>query len=100
MVSSSFLQLDFDKERFLLAQPSSLRPFLEGMLQLQIFAEFVENRMRRVNEPISDRFEIETAILNKNSHKYVEYTFIFIRYAQFIQFKISCFRLLTYQQFF
>ncbi|XP_022691130.1 DENN domain-containing protein 1B-like isoform X3 [Varroa jacobsoni] len=63
-------KLDFDKERFLQAQPSSLRPFLEGMLQLQIFAEFVENRMRRVNEPISDRFEIETAILNKNSHKF------------------------------
>ncbi|OQR77388.1 DENN domain-containing protein 1A-like, partial [Tropilaelaps mercedesae] len=63
-------KVDFDKERFLQAQPSSLRSFLEGMLQLQIFAEFVENRMRRVNEPISDRFEIETAILNKNSHKF------------------------------
>ncbi|XP_028967533.1 DENN domain-containing protein 1B [Galendromus occidentalis] len=62
--------VDFDRERFLLSQPSSLRPFLEGMLQLQIFAEFVENRMRRVNEPNMDRFELDAAIFKKNPHKF------------------------------
>lgn len=62
-------RVDFDPERFIAAQPSSLKALLEKLTsEVQMFREFVELRIKRINDnkPINDIFDFEVTSLNSN----------------------------------
>lgn len=50
------------RETFIESRPSHLRPFLRNMLELQIFQQFIEERLEMLNTGLgfSDEFELET----------------------------------------
>lgn len=50
------------RETFIDSRPSHLRPFLRDMLELQIFQQFIEERLEMLNTGLgfSDEFELET----------------------------------------
>lgn len=52
----------FVSEIFIESRPSHLRKFLQGMLQLQIFCQFIDERLAMLNNGLglSDEFELET----------------------------------------
>ncbi|XP_058057096.1 uncharacterized protein LOC131208379 [Anopheles bellator] len=54
-------KITFDPETFIESRPSHLRPFLSNMLQLQIFQQFIEERLDMLNTGLgfSDEFEVE-----------------------------------------
>lgn len=54
-------KISFQKDAFLLTRPSSMRPFLEDLLELQIFHEFINERLDMLNCGIgfTDVFERE-----------------------------------------
>ncbi|CAH1998632.1 unnamed protein product [Acanthoscelides obtectus] len=54
-------KVTFDKEKFIETRPVSLQPFLRQMLQLQIFQQFIEERLMMLNtgQGFSDEFEYE-----------------------------------------
>ncbi|XP_030765881.1 DENN domain-containing protein 1A isoform X2 [Sitophilus oryzae] len=54
-------KVTFDEERFIDTRPVSLQPFLRKMLQLQIFQQFIEERLMMLNtgRGFSDEFEFE-----------------------------------------
>ncbi|XP_060519559.1 DENN domain-containing protein 1A-like isoform X2 [Cylas formicarius] len=51
----------FDEEKFIETRPLSLQPFLKEMLHLQIFQQFIEERLTMLNtgRGFSDEFEFE-----------------------------------------
>lgn len=53
--------ITFCEEAFLSSRPSNVRPFLEQILQLQIFRQFVDERLQLLNsgKGMSDEFETE-----------------------------------------
>ncbi|XP_014673165.1 PREDICTED: DENN domain-containing protein 1A-like [Priapulus caudatus] len=53
--------ISFDEDLFLQSRPAYLQPFLENMLQLQIFQQFIDERLEMLNsgEGFSDEFEYE-----------------------------------------
>eukprot|EP00096_Caligus_rogercresseyi_P016836 TRINITY_DN985_c0_g1_i2.p1 TRINITY_DN985_c0_g1~~TRINITY_DN985_c0_g1_i2.p1 ORF type:complete len:866 (-),score=178.73 TRINITY_DN985_c0_g1_i2:255-2852(-) len=53
--------ITFDRESFIRSRSPTLQPFLEQMLQLQIFQQFIEERLSLLNsgKGISDEFEKE-----------------------------------------
>ncbi|XP_065080831.1 DENN domain-containing protein 1C isoform X2 [Ochlerotatus camptorhynchus] len=54
-------KITFDPETFIDTRPSHLRAFLTNMLQLQIFQQFIEERLDMLNtgQGFSDEFEVE-----------------------------------------
>lgn len=52
----------FNHDKFIESRPSHLRPFLTKMMELQIFAQFVDDRLKMLNSGLgfSDEFELET----------------------------------------
>ncbi|XP_050501075.1 DENN domain-containing protein 1B isoform X2 [Diabrotica virgifera virgifera] len=54
-------KVTFDEERFIETRPPSLQPFLREMLHLQIFQQFIEERLTMLNtgQGFSDEFEFE-----------------------------------------
>ncbi|XP_058825427.1 myb-like protein A isoform X1 [Topomyia yanbarensis] len=54
-------KITFDPDTFIDTRPSHLRPFLANMLQLQIFQQFIEERLDMLNtgQGFSDEFEVE-----------------------------------------
>ncbi|GFU65562.1 DENN domain-containing protein 1A [Trichonephila clavipes] len=54
-------KISFDSDAFILSRPPSVQPFLETMLHLQIFQQFIENRLDMLNSGVgfSDEFEYE-----------------------------------------
>lgn len=66
-------KISFQRDAFLLTRPSSMRPFLEDLLELQIFHEFINERLDMLNCGIgfTDVFEREATQhadkLNANS---------------------------------
>ncbi|XP_064540284.1 DENN domain-containing protein 1A isoform X3 [Drosophila montana] len=52
----------FNHEKFIESRPAHLRPFLTKMMELQIFAQFVDDRLKMLNSGLgfSDEFELET----------------------------------------
>ncbi|XP_058452337.1 DENN domain-containing protein 1C isoform X2 [Malaya genurostris] len=54
-------KITFDPDTFIDTRPSHLRPFLTNMLQLQIFQQFIEERLDMLNtgQGFSDEFEVE-----------------------------------------
>lgn len=55
-------KLSWCREVFIESRPSHLRPFLRKMLELQIFQQFIEERLEMLNTGLgfSDEFELET----------------------------------------
>lgn len=58
-------------DTFIETRPSHLRPFLRDMLQLQIFQQFIEERLEMLNTGLgfSDEFELETERYHEKSTK-------------------------------
>lgn len=54
-------KITFDKEAFIRTRPTPMQPFLQKMLHLQIFHQFIEDRLKMLNdgEGFSDEFEFE-----------------------------------------
>ncbi|GLG92574.1 DENN domain-containing protein Crag [Gryllus bimaculatus] len=54
-------KITFDQEAFVESRPSSMQPFMRKMLQLQIFQQFIEERLDILNSGLgfSDEFEME-----------------------------------------
>ncbi|CAH0546631.1 unnamed protein product [Brassicogethes aeneus] len=54
-------KVTFDEARFIETRPASLQPFLRKMLHLQIFQQFIEERLAMLNNGLgfSDEFEME-----------------------------------------
>lgn len=52
----------FCPKTFIESRPAHLRKFLQGMLELQIFQQFIEERKEMINNGLglSDEFELET----------------------------------------
>ncbi|XP_062133932.1 DENN domain-containing protein 1A isoform X2 [Drosophila sulfurigaster albostrigata] len=52
----------FNHAKFIESRPAHLRPFLTKMMELQIFAQFVDDRLKMLNSGLgfSDEFELET----------------------------------------
>lgn len=62
-------QITFCRDAFLHSRSHSLRPFLESMLELQIFQQFIEERLEMLNcgQGFSDEFELEACLYSDNS---------------------------------
>ena len=54
-------KIEFDEQKFIESRPPTMQPFLEQMLQLQIFRQFCEERLAMLNDRrgFSDEFEVE-----------------------------------------
>lgn len=54
--------ITWDRDGFIEMKPASLRPFLKKMMDLQIFQQFIEERLKMLNtgQGYSDEFELET----------------------------------------
>uniref|UniRef100_A0A1Y1LER2 UDENN domain-containing protein n=3 Tax=Photinus pyralis TaxID=7054 RepID=A0A1Y1LER2_PHOPY len=54
-------KVTFDRDKFIDSRPVTLQPFLKQMLHLQIFQQFIEERLEMLNTGLgfSDEFEIE-----------------------------------------
>ncbi|XP_041563173.1 DENN domain-containing protein 1A isoform X4 [Drosophila elegans] len=52
----------FSPQKFIESRPAHLRPFLAKMMDLQIFAQFIDDRLNMLNSGLgfSDEFELET----------------------------------------
>ena len=62
-------QSTFCSEALVQSRPPALRPFLESMLQLQIFQQFIEERLDMLNsgQGFSDEFELEACLYSDKS---------------------------------
>uniref|UniRef100_A0A5S6QN44 UDENN domain-containing protein n=1 Tax=Trichuris muris TaxID=70415 RepID=A0A5S6QN44_TRIMR len=72
--------ITFNSDAFLQSRPVHMRPFLAKMLQLQIFRQFIDDRLDRLNKGagLKDHFEEECNIYsgkdsNKFGHQYSEW---------------------------
>ena len=67
-------KVSFSDEEFIKSRSSSLQPFLEQMLQLQIFRQFIDERLELLNsgKGFSDQFELECVAFSeeRSSRKY------------------------------
>ncbi|KAI1300261.1 DENN domain-containing protein 1A [Halotydeus destructor] len=62
----------FNKEAFVQSRAPPMQPFLEKMLQLQIFQQFIEGRLQMLHEGegFNDEFEFELNMYeDRNTHK-------------------------------
>jgi len=69
-------QITFCRDALLNSRPPALRTFLESMLQLQIFQQFIEERLEMLNcgQGFSDEFELEACLYSdKSSKQYKEW---------------------------
>lgn len=65
-------KITFDKEAFIKTRPPHIQHFLQKMLHLQIFHQFIEDRLRMLNdgEGFSDEFEFELNMYeDRNTHR-------------------------------
>jgi len=65
-------KITFSEDAFVCSRSSALQPFLEQMLQLQLFRQFIEDRLKLLNsgQGFSDEFELEcVAFTEKNNNK-------------------------------
>ncbi|XP_073975172.1 DENN domain-containing protein 1B-like isoform X2 [Rhodnius prolixus] len=75
-------KITFNSEAFVESRPSNMQPFLRKILELQIFQQFIDERLAMLNEGrgFSDEFELEAwNYCDKNSSKlkaqYKEWTY-------------------------
>ncbi|GFT23150.1 DENN domain-containing protein 1A [Nephila pilipes] len=54
-------KITFSPELFVQSRPSAMQPFLQKMLDLQVFQQFIESRLKRLNagQGVNDEFEFE-----------------------------------------
>ncbi|XP_020708172.2 DENN domain-containing protein 1A isoform X3 [Athalia rosae] len=74
--------ITFDEKAFVDSRPSSMQPFLRKMLELQIFQQFIEERLHMLNSGLgfSDEFEMEACNYSEKSgskirQQYREWTY-------------------------
>ncbi|XP_045464252.1 DENN domain-containing protein 1B isoform X2 [Harmonia axyridis] len=62
--------VSFDEEVFVGTRPASMKPFIKEMLNLQIFRQFIEERLTMLNNGLgfSDEFEVETFKFSEKSN--------------------------------
>ncbi|XP_066593705.1 DENN domain-containing protein 1B isoform X2 [Prorops nasuta] len=68
-------RITFDQNAFVESRPSSMQPFLRKMLELQIFQQFIEERLNMLNSGLgfSDEFEMEACSYSvKSSNKFMQ----------------------------
>ncbi|XP_023289058.1 DENN domain-containing protein 1C isoform X2 [Orussus abietinus] len=75
-------RITFDQDAFVESRPSSMQPFLRKMLELQIFQQFIEERLHMLNSGLgfSDEFELEACNYSDKSNskfrqQYREWTY-------------------------
>ncbi|XP_014227598.1 DENN domain-containing protein 1A isoform X3 [Trichogramma pretiosum] len=76
------MTISFDQDAFVESRPISMQPFLRKMLELQIFQQFIEERLHMLNSGLgfSDEFEMEACNYsdksgNKFMQQYREWTY-------------------------
>jgi len=64
-------KITFSEDAFVMSRTTSLQPFLEQMLQLQLFRQFIEERLDLLNtgKGFSDEFELECVVFTEKSNK-------------------------------
>ena len=64
-------KITFNEDAFIMSRSTSLQPFLEQMLQLQLFRQFIEERLELLNsgKGFSDEFEMECVVFTEKSNK-------------------------------
>ncbi|XP_008554860.1 DENN domain-containing protein 1A isoform X2 [Microplitis demolitor] len=68
-------RITFDQNAFVESRPYSMQPFLRKMLELQIFQQFIEERLHMLNSGLgfSDEFEMEACnYSDKSSSKIIQ----------------------------
>ncbi|XP_012057029.1 PREDICTED: LOW QUALITY PROTEIN: DENN domain-containing protein 1B [Atta cephalotes] len=68
-------RITFNQNAFVESRPSSMQPFLRKMLELQIFQQFIEERLNMLNSGLgfSDEFEMEACSYSaKSSNKFMQ----------------------------
>ena len=62
-------RITFSEEAFIESRPSNMQPFLRDMLHLQIFQQFIEERLDLLNAGLgfSDEFEFEACNYSEKS---------------------------------
>ncbi|XP_025411611.1 DENN domain-containing protein 1B-like isoform X2 [Sipha flava] len=75
-------RITFNKDAFIESRSSNMQPFLKKMLELQIFQQFIEERLEMLNAGLgfSDEFEMEVCNYHEKSsnrlkQQYKEWTF-------------------------
>ncbi|XP_014212185.1 DENN domain-containing protein 1A [Copidosoma floridanum] len=69
------VRITFDQEAFVESRPLSMQPFLRKMLELQIFQQFIEERLHMLNSGLgfSDEFEMEACnYSDKSGSKFMQ----------------------------
>ncbi|XP_063606797.1 DENN domain-containing protein 1C-like isoform X2 [Penaeus indicus] len=74
-------KITFNSEKFVAIRPPHFQPFVEKMLDLQIFQQFIEERLNRLNsgKQTSDEFELEVSVHCEKSSSKVKQ-----QYKQFV----------------
>ncbi|XP_047489175.1 DENN domain-containing protein 1C-like isoform X3 [Penaeus chinensis] len=74
-------KITFNSEKFVAIRPPHFQPFVEKMLELQIFQQFIEERLDRLNsgKQTSDEFELEVSVHCEKSSSKVKQ-----QYKQFV----------------
>ncbi|KAK0089989.1 hypothetical protein PV325_004122 [Microctonus aethiopoides] len=68
-------RITFDQNAFVESRPYSMQPFLRKMLELQIFQQFIEERLHMLNSGLgfSDEFEMEACnYSDKSGSKFIQ----------------------------
>ncbi|XP_054738642.1 DENN domain-containing protein 1A-like isoform X6 [Anastrepha obliqua] len=68
----------FNRRKFIESRPKHLRPFLTKMMDLQIFQQFIDERLQMLNTGLgySDEFEVEAARFSEKMKKRRHYEFL------------------------
>lgn len=72
-------KMKFDNELFIESQPTQYKAFVQKIVQLQVFQQFIEERLRLIqsNSEVTDEFEIEVELhaarTGKKMMKYKEF---------------------------
>lgn len=61
--------ITFDDQRFLEARSQKLRPFLYKILDLQLFRQFIDDRLISIKDGFSDEFEKEICLYSERVSK-------------------------------
>lgn len=71
--------MKFDNETFIESQPTQYKAFVQKIVELQVFQQFIEERLRLIqcNSEVTDEFEIEVELhaarMGKKMMKYKEF---------------------------
>eukprot|EP00090_Calanus_glacialis_P005714 TRINITY_DN14425_c0_g1_i1.p1 TRINITY_DN14425_c0_g1~~TRINITY_DN14425_c0_g1_i1.p1 ORF type:complete len:818 (-),score=285.09 TRINITY_DN14425_c0_g1_i1:169-2622(-) len=71
-------KITFSEDAFIMSRSTSLQPFLEQMLQLQLFRQFIDERLDMLNsgKGFSDEFELECVVFTEKTNKKFKYSAI------------------------